>query len=425
MIYFLYGAILYPALLLTSPYLAWKLMTRPKHRAGFWQKMGYFLPRQTRRTIWIHAVSVGETLAAVELARELGEATKDYRIVFSTTTPTGQDIARKKLTPMANVVYFPYPLPGAARRAVRALNPAAVALVDSDLWPNMIGACVKHGAKVAVVNGRISDRSFPRYRRFYWLFRHVLADVSLFLMQSELDGERIIEMGADPARVDAIGALKYDQRTEPVSDEQKIALRRSIGAGADEKIVLLGSVHPGEEAAIRAALGAAKQIDGLRVVIAPRHFDDIGWIEKTLENFGARAVRKSKMNPAEPNGGAAVPVIDTFGELARLYAIADVAYVGGSMIRRGGQNPLEPAAHGAPCLFGPDMSNFREIARALREAGGAWTVESEEEMTARLVTLLGGDAARERAGQAARSAVEKSRGVTKKTAARILAMIDE
>ncbi len=426
MIHFVYSAALYLALPLLSFALVWKMAAQGRGGEGFFQKLGFFLPRQTNPVIWIHAVSVGEAMAAIGLAKEIVSSAPGMRVMFSTTTPTGQAVAQKELSPDVNVFYFPYDFPGSAKRAIRAVNPKVLALVDTEMWPNIIRACVNNGGKVALINGRVSDRSFPRYRRFSWIFRFVLKNISLFLMQSEIDGERIVEMGADPARVDIAGNIKFDRLSENISEDERARLRRSLGIGPNEKVLFLGSVHKGEEAAIGAVLKVRESRPELRLVIAPRRIDDIEWIKSALDGSGLEPVRKSGMGQAKTEQDKnIVPVIDTFGELARLYSVADVAFVGGSFIKHGGQNPLEPAAIGVPVLFGPHMSNFREASLALVTAGGAFTVDDEKEMAVKLETLLANDGLRMAAGKAALDVVEKNRGATKKTALRIVALAND
>lgn len=426
MIHILYSAFVYAAVVILSPVILWRMAANVKRRAGFWQKMGFNLPRQTRRTIWIHAVSVGETLAAVDLVRKLANAPGQRRILFSTTTLTGQKVAREKLAPDAVVFYFPYDMPCSAMRAASAINPDVLALVDTEIWPNVIRACKRRGAKIALINGRISDRSFPRYRKLRWLLKAVLADVSAFIMQSEADAERIIALGADPARVEAGGALKFDRATDILPFDERDELRHQIGAPTGGQVLLLGSVHEGEEAAIRAALEARKTRPGLAVVIAPRRIDDIGWIERAVDAHGLRAVRKTSLNAGVERGvNNMVVVVDTFGELSRLYGAADVAFVGGSLIPHGGQNPLEPAAMGVAPVFGPHMSNFREASEALLGENGAFMAESEEELLEVFNKLLEDGETRENAGQAARAVVERNKGATGKTFERIMALANE
>ena len=424
MIYFVYSFLLYLSVILLSPVWLLLLLFKRKHRIGLAQKLGFFLPTQTRPTIWIHAVSVGETIASVRLVKELIKLAPDYRIMFSTTTITGQDVARKKLSPYANIFYFPYDLPGATRRAVKAINPEVLILIDTELWPNIIRASKKHGAKIVIVNGRISDKSFPRYHRFYWLVRYVLKNIDLFAMQSEKDGERIINMGANPALVDVPGNLKFDQSTEPVTSENRSKLREQLGIGENANVLFLGSIHNGEEAVIRAAIKVRAQVPDLRIVIAPRRIDDISWIESELEGSGLHTIRKSRLEENSTSVDSVI-VIDTFGELAKLYSIADVAFVGGSFIPHGGQNPLEPSAHGVTPVFGPCMINFREAVEALVSGGGGCQVETEDELHDTIVKLLTDDVKRSACGTSARQIVESNQGASARAAQSIVNLINK
>ncbi|MDH5510416.1 MAG: 3-deoxy-D-manno-octulosonic acid transferase [Nitrospinota bacterium] len=414
----IYNCALYLGLPALASAYAWKMTSKPAYRAGFFQKLGFMLPRQNNKTIWIHAVSVGETMAAARLARRLCREQTEYRVMFSTTTPTGQRVALQQLAPEASVFYFPFDLPGAAARAVKAVNPAVLALVDTEFWPNVIHACASRGAAVALINGRISDRSYPRYLKAKRFIKPTLDEVALFMAQGPRDAERFLEIGAPPERVVAGGNLKYDQDTAPASQEETKAIRRSLGIAPDELVVLLGSVHQGEEAAIEAAADVMRP--GRRMVIAPRRIDDLAWIENTLAPSGMSIARRSA-NPYMTLGDhAIIPVIDTFGELNRLYAMADAVFVGGSLISHGGQNPLEPAGRGVPSIFGPDMSNFQEASQNLVEAQGAWIAATRDEIAQRLEALLTDKNLREKAGSAARSVVEINMGATDRVMERIM-----
>jgi 3-deoxy-D-manno-octulosonic-acid transferase len=418
----IYNAALYLGLPILAPALAWKMARQPAYRAGFFQKLGFFIPRQTQKTIWIHAVSVGETMAALRLARLLARTQSKYRIMFSTSTPTGQEVAKRELAPDANVFYFPFDFPGATRRAAEAVNPAVLALVDTELWPNVIHACAKRGAAVALINGRISGRSFPRYKKYRRWIKPALEDISLVMAQSGRDLERFIEIGVAPQRAMLGGNLKFDQDTATISPEERGSIKKSLGIRPDELVIVLGSVHKGEEEAIGAAMGALRP--GRRLVIAPRRIENLDWIDSALRSHGAALVRRSA-NPIMPLADhTVVPVIDAFGELGKIYSAADVAFVGGSLIDHGGQNPLEPAGRGVPALFGPNMSNFQEASAALTAAEGAWIANSLEEIKRRMESLLSDEPARKLAGEAARNVVEANRGATALAAERILALAD-
>lgn len=420
----LYNAVLYAGLGVMSPVIAWRLLKKPQYRDGFTQKLGFGLPEHREKTIWIHAVSVGETNAAEPLVKELYNRAGVKKLSFTTTTPTGQEVAGKKLSRYADICYFPFDLAGAAWRTIHAINPAVYVMTDTEIWPNVVRTCKESGAKVILANGRISNRSYPRYRAMRWFFREVLADIDLFLMQGEEDARRIIEIGAEPRRVMVAGSLKFDNPLSPVTPAEREAMRRSLGIDADARVIFLGSVHVGEETAIRAAVNTARNVDKTRIVIAPRRIEDIGWIEKALAGSGLVAVRKTEIASGKPCPENGVPILDTFGELAKYYAVADTVFVGGSLIEHGGQNPLEPAFHGVAPIMGPSMSNFREAAKILLEAGGAWMVSSEKEIEARMTQNLTDDVIRSRAGESSRNALEPHKGATKRVADKIMEFAD-
>ena len=398
------------------PFAAWRLLTRPQYRKGAKQKMGFDLPSYKEKTIWIHAVSVGEVLAALPLVDQFGDYGK--KIVVTVTTPTGHDTAIKIFAGKADVLYFPLDLPGAVRRFVTAINPALFVTIDTEIWPNVVAEAKKHGAVTAIVNGRISDRSWPRYMRFAFFFRTALKPIDLFLMQSREDEKRIITIGADHAKVFCEGNLKFDRKVEDVSAEERGLIRHSIGIGPGELVILLGSIHEGEEVTIKAAVEVLNKKGKGRLVIAPRRIENIDWIKNALEGSGFLATRKSEMVGEQPDDSAVVPVIDTFGELSRLYSVADIVVVGGSFIPHGGQNPLEPASFAKAPIIGPSMENFRDVAKSLLNAGGAFQTD-EEGLAAIMTNLIESEDKREQAGAQAKQVLEESRGAAKRMADRL------
>ncbi|VAX24570.1 hypothetical protein MNBD_NITROSPINAE01-619 [hydrothermal vent metagenome] len=421
--YLIYNSLLYIGAFILSPLITWRLATTKKHRAGFSQKLGFYPPRNREKTIWIHAVSVGEVVTAEKLARALSVKAPNFKIVITVTTPTGHEVATKKLSDIADILYFPYDFSISAKKAVQAINPAIFITIDTEIWPNVMRACKKAGACVVLANGRISDRSYPRYKSLSWFFKAVLLNVDAFLMQGETDAKRIVETGADPLRVKVTGSLKFDS-TPPGTPADKETLKRLLGIGPNEKIFLLGSVHEGEETAIRGAIKAQTAFGELKIVIAPRRIENLGWIEKTLEGTGLTATRKSQMPKIPEAKEKSVLIIDTFGELSKLYSVADLVFVGGSLINHGGQNPLEPAGYGVAPMFGPSMSNFRDVAETLLGCGGAWRVENETEIENLALSLLNDPQKRKKAGASAKSAVDKNRGTTDRTAEEIVKVMN-
>jgi 3-deoxy-D-manno-octulosonic-acid transferase len=411
--YALYSAVLGVGLLAYLP----AFLAR-RRRAGYGRdlaqrfgRLGDGLPPEPR--CWIHAVSVGESAAAVPLVEEIRRRWPDLGIVVSTITPTGARIVAERLAGAATHRYFPIDLPGPVRRALDAARPRFFIAIETELWPNFLRALARRRIPAMIANGRISDRSFRRYRWVRVLMRRVLANVSVFAMQTEEDARRIIALGAPPSRVVVTGNLKSDLVPETAGDEPAI-WRERLGLGADARLWIAGSTHRGEEAlALDAFLGARTRCPGLALLLAPRHPERAGEVEDLIRARGLAAVRRSRL----PTGGAAgaVVILDTVGELATLYALAEVVFVGGSLVPIGGHNVLEPAMRGKPVLVGPHTSNFREGAELLQRSGGGLVVKDGPELERELARLLEDRDLARRMGEAARHAFAGRQGAVSAT----------
>ncbi|HEY7869855.1 MAG TPA: 3-deoxy-D-manno-octulosonic acid transferase [Methylomirabilota bacterium] len=362
-------------------------------------RLGEGLPPEPR--CWIHAVSVGESAAAVPLVEGIRRRWPELGIVMSTTTPTGARIVRERLAGAAAHRYFPVDLPGPVGRALDATRPRFFIAIETELWPNFLRALARRRVPAMIANGRISDRSFRRYRWVRGLMRRVLADVTIFAMQTEEDARRIIGLGAPRERVVVTGNLKTDLRPEPAADAA--GWRRRLGLDAAARLWIAGSTHRGEEAVVLDVFARARaRCPQLALLLAPRHPERADEVEEIIRGRGLTAVRRSRLSGDAPAG--AVVILDTVGELAALYALAEVVFVGGSLVPIGGHNLLEPAMHGKPVLTGPYTSNFREGAELLQQGGGAFVVKDAPELERVLSRLLEDPALARRTGEAARAA---------------------
>ncbi len=368
----LYSLLLASTLTLSAPVWAWRMLRQGRYRQGLQERLGIIPPRlanQTTTTIWIHAVSVGETVAALPLIAALEHALPGVRIVLSTTTPTGQALARERLGP-DRVFFYPLDFAFAVRPWLRALQPALLVLMESELWPRMLTECERNAIPVAVVNARVSDRSLPRYLALRRLWTPLLAKVRLLLAQSETDRDRWIAIGALPDRTRNVGNLKYDL---PLADETPLArlLRRNLPAGTPALVA--GSTHPGEEELLLACTTPPHLL-----VLAPRHPQRAAQVADLVTATGRTPILLTdwRLHP-RPLTPADVFLVDTVGELAGLYALANAAFVGGSLVPNGGHNPLEPARFGVPVFTGTSTENFRDITTALQTAGALTTVTPE------------------------------------------------
>jgi 3-deoxy-D-manno-octulosonic-acid transferase len=411
--YALYSAVLGVGLLAYLP----AFLAR-RRRAGYSRdlaqrlgRLGDGLPPEPR--CWIHAVSVGESAAAVPLVEGIRRRWPELGIVVSTITPTGARIVAERLAGTAAHRYFPIDLPGPVRRALDAARPRFFIAIETELWPNFLRALARRRIPAMIANGRISDRSFRRYRWVRLLMRRVLADVSVFAMQTHEDARRIIALGASPSRVVVTGNLKSDLVPEATGDDTS-AWRERLRLGADARLWIAGSTHRGEEAVVLDAfLRARTRCPPLALLLAPRHPERAGEVEELIRERGLTAARRSRL-PADGAPGAVV-VLDTVGELATLYALAEVVFVGGSLVPVGGHNVLEPAMRGKPVLVGPHMSNFREGAELLQRSGGGLVVKDGPELERELARLLEDRDLARRMGEAARHAFAGRQGAVSAT----------
>ncbi|GAB4252288.1 MAG: 3-deoxy-D-manno-octulosonic acid transferase [Acidobacteriota bacterium] len=366
---------------------------------------------------WLHAVSVGEVNAVRPLAEALSRLVPGPLIV-STITPSGQETARKNLGAFAHTLYFPVDLPGVCRRYFRALRPRLILLAETEIWPNFIRAAKRQGIPVVVVNGRISDRSFGRYRRMRSLFLPVFARLDRVCAQSRLDRERFIELGVPPEAVHLVGNLKFDYvpRPEPRHAALNERVQRLWSEKGGDLILLAGSTKPGEEALLVGIFRRLREaVPRLRLILAPRHPHRAEEVCRLVEEAGLAVLRRSTWEERTPEVPPDVLILDTIGELAHLYAVADVVFIGGSLVPEGGQNVIEPAAYGKPVLFGPHMENFREVAAAFVDEYAAIQVADAAELEERLRTLFADAHARRWLGRNARQVIRRNQGALERT----------
>lgn len=369
-------------------------------------------PKPAEPSGWIHAVSVGEAIAAATLVAGLRRLYRDLPLVMTTTTETGARIVRDHYRSHVTHRYFPLDLPGAVRRVVEAIDPRFLIVMETELWPNVLRHLARRGVPVMIANGRLSDRSFPRYRLARRFLGPILEGVSVFAMQSDEDARRVIALGAPPERVFVTGNLKHDAM--PESGRALELWQRLLGLRPRQRVWIAGSTHAGEEASVLVAHGAlgATRPD-LALVLAPRHPERVPEVVALVRAHGLTAVRRSDL-PRDRAAGAVI-VLDTVGELAQLYALADVVFVGGSLVPAGGHNMLEPALRRKPVLFGPHTGNFREAALLLSASGGGIVVPDADALAREVGRLLDDTELRQRLGAVAADTVASRSGAVKET----------
>lgn len=423
--YVLYSFVLALGMLLSLPFWLYQVLRHGKYRRGFAERIGKVPGRLSasaaERIIWIHAVSVGEVLAISGLVGELRRALPQHRILVSTTTDTGQDLARKRFSDN-NVFYFPMDFAFAIRPYLQALRPELVVLAETEFWPNFLRLVHASGVRIAVVNARISDRSWPRYRRFQWALRRMLVHVDSFLAQTQADADRLRSIGADRHRIQVTGNLKFDVSL-PAPPTIVESLRRSLAAEGAGPVLVCGSTVEDEEPLL------LKAFENLRVghpravmLLAPRHPERFDTVAILLQQLGIPAYRRSLWAGEKLAGG--VLLVDSIGELSTLYALADVAFVGGSLVPRGGHNIIEPAQHGVAIVTGNHTENFRDII-ALFQSRDAVRIVGLAELPLMLMHLLENDAERLALGRRAKETIQSQTSATMRTVAALTALLSQ
>ncbi len=422
---YLLCSILYAiALVISSPYWLVRMLQEGKYRAGLKERLGSVpaglkRPATPQQSIWIHAVSVGEVLAISGLVNALRKQFPEREVYVSTTTLTGQTLAREKFGP-ERVFYLPLDLPFAIRPFLDAVEPGMLILAETEFWPNLLHLARIAGCRIAVVNARISDRSLPGYRRFRFLLKKVLENLDLFLAQTEIDSERLVTVGALPERVRVGGNLKFDVKA-PAESVLSRELRRILQPG--QRILVFGSTVEGEEELLIPCFKSViKQLPKALIILAPRHPERFDGVAELLRAGGLNFWRRSTWSGASLGGG--VLLLDTIGELASVYSLANVAFVGGSLVPRGGHNILEPAQFAKPILVGPHYENFREIVRTFLVAKAVLVV-TETQVTDTVLRLLQEPHEATQLGSRAFHVVEGGRGSTQRTLSALRELMDQ
>ena len=415
-----YEVLLYLVFVVTLPFFLLAGFLRGKYLTNFTTRVGLYPGRPSGHDIWIHAVSVGEVLAARTVVNEIVRMRPDVSFVFTTTTVTGQAQARR-LYPDATVTYFPFDFSAAVNRFLRHHRPRVFATMETEIWPNVTRLSTARGMRLILANGRISDRSYPRYRVARVLIRRVLAHYERILVREPTDRDRFIAIGARPELVETTGNVKFDFEPDTTPLESAPLLERLI---AGRKVVVFGSTMEGEDEVLLPELERFARERNAFVIIAPRKPERFEQVAGLLGTTSLRFVRRSELTAATADAAPPdVLLLDTFGELARVYSYATVAFIGGTLAPFGGHNPIEAAAAGVPVCFGRSMSNFREIAQAFLRNGAAHEVQSAADVIAFAEQMLDDESLRNEVGERARQTVLQNRGASERTARRIVELL--
>jgi 3-deoxy-D-manno-octulosonic-acid transferase len=417
-----YNLLLAVGSVLLLPYFLWKGLRTGKHLSTFserWNGPPPALNAGAQASIWIHAVSVGEALAARTLLEPLRQALPELRLFVSTTTVTGNAVARNSIPGVDGFFFAPFDRKGSVRAALDRVHPRLLVIMETEIWPNLIHEAHRRGVKVAIVNGRISPRSYPRYLWIRSFLRPLLQEIDLFLMQGEPHLQRILQIGAPPERATVPGNLKYDA----IRDAHASEAADIVASRPERALWIAGSTAPGEEPLVfRALLQVRAGAGDVGLVIAPRHPERFDEVEALAKSAGLRCARRSRLSA----GGwrdEEVLLLDSIGELASVYALGRVVFVGGSLAPFGGHNILEAAAAGRAVVVGPHMENFQEIADEFEAAGALVRVRSAEELADATLSLLADDARREALGARGREILSRNRGAAARSAAALAALV--
>ncbi len=408
--YIIYNLLLTIATVVMFPVILFKLLTVPKYRGGITQKLGRLRKGvinviQGSRPIWVHAVSVGEVMAAHPLIRELKKKYPDRKLILSTVTVTGNYTALRRVPEADAVFFFPFDYPCIVRRVIRGLNPKVVLVAETELWPNFFRELKRQGIPSAVINGRISPRSHGNYKKLAPLFSLVFDNIDLFCMQSEADADRIRDIGAVAEKVVVTGNLKFDQKI-PANQAYPVIIQKG------RRVITAGSTHRGEETVLLEIFSRLRlKYPDLSLIIAPRHPERFAEVEGIVNKAGYDCQRRTQIKGPFKD----VLLLDTIGELRAFYAVCDIAFVGGSLVKVGGHNLLEPAIMKKPVIFSRYMFNFKEISEALLSAGGGIMVKDKAQLYDKMDNLLADKELAKRMGEQAYKVIEMNSGAAKRT----------
>lgn len=414
---YLFNLVYLVLMALAAPKLIYSAVAHGKYRRGWLEKLrGLVPPREgDEPCVWFHAVSVGEVNLLAPLVAEIARRQPRWRCVLSTTTATGFATAQKKY-PRLTVFYCPLDFSWAVATAMRRIRPTCLVLAELELWPNLISAARRGGARVAVVNGRLSERSFNGYRRLRWLIARSLAQIDLIAVQNGEYAERFLRLGARSDTVKVTGSMKFDGAQTDRANAATQRLRRLAGIGEGDLVFLAGSTQEGEEeAALSAYRALAPEHPRLRLIVVPRHPERFEAVAARLARSGLDWQRRSRLEQEGVRSTARALLVDTIGELGAWWGTADIAFVGGSLGTRGGQNMIEPAAYGAAVCFGPNTGNFRDIVEQMLAARAAHVVRDASDLTAFIDRCLTDRLFARKLGQNAQHLVATQLGATQRT----------
>lgn len=419
-------------ILFSLAYLPYLIFTGRYHK-DFWQRFGFYPKRiiellDKKDVIWVHAVSVGEVMASCMLLRELFRKYPDKKLVISTVTKTGNMVAKKYFKDKAQIIYLPVDISTIVKKTIDKIKPELFIIIETELWPNLITALEERKIPIIVINGRISPKSYKGYMRIRFLIKGILNKITLFSMQNDEYKNRIEAMGAPKEKVIVTGSMKFDAADRNLKRDMinRDAIRSDLNLDETSPLFIAGSTHrPEEKIILEVYKELLKDIPNLRLLIAPRHIERTGEITRLIRKFGFTPVSFSALKEQTVKNGSPVLLLDTMGRLNTLFSIATIVFMGGSLLRKGGQNILEAAQFEKPIIFGPHMFNFKDIAELFLKEDAACRVKNKFELLKTSRLLLNNSQRREKLGSRAKMLVDKNKGATRKNIEQISKILGE
>ncbi len=427
--HFLYNILTIVLVFLAMPVFIIRLIREEGFGERLRQSFG-FIPEEALRPvikrdcIWLHAASVGEIVATSPIVKEIRKELPDAPILISVVTASGYSMAKRIIKDADSIIFFPIDVPFLAQKVIDRIRPRVFMPVETELWPNFLKAARQYHIPVMMVNGRISDKSVVRYRHLGSVLQDMMNTVVQFCMQSVIDAEHIIRLGADPGRVLVTGNTKFDQTYTDVTLREKEQLRLEMGLGECHPVIIAGSTHKGEEESVFKAFREVRaRYPGAKVIIAPREIMRADEVINIASSYDLNAARRTALLN-NPSLGHDIVILDTIGELGKVYSIGDIIFVGGSLVPHGGHNILEPAAHGKPILTGPHMFNFKDTYALFSGRAACATVNNAGELAERILYILQNDHVRHGMCKETLAIIEENRGAARKSALELKKLLD-
>jgi 3-deoxy-D-manno-octulosonic-acid transferase len=427
----LYNVALLIAAIFILPYYLVTMVFKGKYRKSLIPKLGgrqakILASLKDRPRVWIHAVSVGEVTAAAPIVAALKMKMPNVEVIFSTSTETGQEMARQLISGADAFIYFPLDIPYVVRKIIKLAKPAVFVMIETELWPNFLKACKAQGIKALIVNGRISPRSYSKYRWTNFFWKKILNDLSAAAMIAEIDASRLKNIGMSPEKIQVLGNAKYDALASTASSDLRKEISRRLNTQKDDRFFVAGSTHPGEEEII---IKVYSEIIALypefKLIIVPRHIERTNSIIELLQKNGfSDIITMTEIKKSKARATQRVIVVDVIGELFKVYSLATIVYCGGSLVPKGGQNILEAAAWGKMIFYGPSMEDFSEEKNLLEEAGCGVTVRNAKDLHRKILQALENPAELEQKGDRGKAVVAANMGAAERYAEMIVRCLD-